>query len=67
MRWALGLVALIGAAFIFALIIVNSVDAAHADQIEACARLGGEIVHRGYRFLLPDGLIVDPVLWEQSQ
>ncbi len=40
--------------------VTQAVDGAHADEIRACERLGGEIVN-WYECLSPDGQIVDPI------
>lgn len=53
--------------FLVATGIVTWANAANADAIDACARLGGQITVRGWNCELPDGLIVDPIKWEKSR
>lgn len=52
---------------VIGLVIVALVNAANSDRIEACERLNGEIVMRGFNCELPDGLIVDPIKWEENR
>lgn len=52
---------------VIALGIVAAVDAANSDRIDACERLNGEVMTRGYNCELPNGLIVDPIKWEENE
>lgn len=42
-------------------VIVLTVNAANQESIEACLKLGGDIVTRGFNCLLPTGEIVEPI------
>lgn len=47
------------AAAIVTVVGINALDAINADQMQACERIGGEVV-AWYDCLSPDGQIVDP-------
>lgn len=66
-RIVLLIVAVLIVSVVAAFVIIGIRNGANQDAIDACSRLDGRIDDRDYSCTLPDGQIVDPVLWESNR